>query len=354
MYSLFPKYVLPGVILAMTTVAWGSEGVGAPIQADGWTAASSFQDEVQDQGFRWLVSDRVRVGFRGGDSIRAERIMVFLSGLPTLPALPDTLPTGLTLFIAPDQSSFDALTGGTVPEWGAGVAIPDLERIVVPGFGSQRTRGWSEARVLQHEWAHLGLHQHLDSLRVPQWFDEGYAEWASGGWNAADGWRLRVAFALGRAPPLDSLALRWPRDRASADLAYLLSATAVEYLIRESGERGLRLFLERWISERSFDAAFRGTYGLTLSQFEEDWKGYVKRRYGWLFVLSHSSVFWLTLALALLAMVRIRRGRDREAMARLRAGEPPDRPTYWEDEPEGTKSGDVRSTEEGESNKEPR
>jgi hypothetical protein len=62
---------------------------------------------------------------------------------------------------------------------------------------------------------------------------------------------------------------------------------------------------------------------------EEDWRGYVKRQYGWLFVVSHSFVFWLTMALALLVMVRIRRGRNREAMARLRAGEPPEEPAFW-------------------------
>jgi hypothetical protein len=227
------------------------------------------------------------------------------------------------------------------------VAIPSLDRIVVPGFGVQRARGWDEARVLRHEWAHLALHQHLTGLRIPQWFDEGYAEWASGGWNPAEGWRLRVAFALGRAPPLDSLVLGWPRDRASAGLAYLLSATAVEYLIRESGERGIRLFLDRWKAEGSFDAAMRGIYGLTRGQFEEDWKGYVRKRYGWLFVLSHSSVFWLVLTLALLVMVRIRRGRNREAMARLRAGEPPDDPAYWSQESGGTNGPLERSTEEG-------
>ncbi len=61
----------------------------------------------------------------------------------------------------------------------------------------------------------------------------------------------------------------------------------------------------------------------------------MRRRYGWLFVLSHSAVFWLTLTLALLVLVRIRRGRDREAMARLRATEPPDQPAYWEEGEEG-------------------
>jgi hypothetical protein len=159
-----------------------------------------------------------------------------------------------------------------------------------------------------------------------------------------------VAFALGNTPPLDSLALAWPRDQASANLAYLLSATALEYLVSESGERGLRLFLDRWRVERNFDIALRNTYGLTLGQFEEDWKGYVRKRYGWLFVLSHSSIFWLSIALALLVLVRVRRGRDREAMARLRAGEPPDRPAYWDESQGGTNDAVGRSSERDSSN----
>jgi hypothetical protein len=241
-------------------------------------------------------------------------------------------------YIAPDSAAFDSLAGGTVPEWGAAVAVPSLRRMVIPREARRRTRGWTEARVLQHEWAHLGLHEFLPGLQVPRWFDEGYAEWSSGGWSPTEGWRLRVAFALGRAPPLDSLNLGWPRDRASAELAYLLSATAVEYLVRESGERGIRLFLTTWKEGGSFPGAMRRVYGVTVGQFEEDWKKYVRRRYGWPFVLSHSAVFWLTLTLALLVMVRIRRRRNREAMARLRATEPPDEPAYWQ-EVEGREDG---------------
>ncbi len=246
-----------------------------------------------------------------------------------MPALDPDLPRGVSVFIAPDEVAFDSLAGGAVPDWGAALVVPALDRMVVPRDGGRRTRGWSEARVLQHEWAHLGLHQQLPGLRVPRWFDEGYSEWASGGWNPSQGWRLRVAFALGQAPALDSLVLDWPRSEAAAELAYLLSATAVEYLFSESGERGLRLLLERWREEESFSDALGSVYGITPGQFEEDWKKYVRRRYGWLFVLSHSTVFWLTLALALLIMVRVRRGRNREGMARLRATEPPDEPAYW-------------------------
>ena len=148
------------------------------------------------------------------------------------------------MFVAPNEALFDSLAGGAVPEWGAAVAIPGLHRIVIPREGPRRSRGWTEARVLQHEWAHLGLNQFLPGLQIPRWFDEGYAEWASGGWNPTEGWRLRVAMAMGRTPQLDSLVLDWPRDRDRAELAYLLSATAVEYLMVESGERGME-----WIAE---------------------------------------------------------------------------------------------------------
>lgn len=279
--------------------------------------------------YQWVQGSRVRVGFEPQDSARAGTLLRFLEGLPPLPGIDPEIPTGVTVFIAPDDEALDALAGGAVPDWGAALVVPALNRMVVPRTGRRRTRGWSEARVLQHEWAHLGLHQALPGLRVPRWFDEGYAEWASGGWNPTQGWKLRVSFALGQAPPLDSLVLDWPRSEGAAELAYLLSATAVEYLVRGSGERGLRLFLERWLEEESFSGAMRGVYGVTPGQFEEDWKKYVRRRYGWLFVLSHSTVFWLTLALALLLMVRIRRGRDRVGMARLRATEPPDEPAFW-------------------------
>lgn len=264
-----------------------------------------------------------------GDSLRALRVARTLALSPDLPALEPGLPSGVHIVLAPSPERFDSLTGGMIPEWGAGVAIPSLGRIVLPIYPAPRTRGWDEARVIRHEWAHLGLHQALSGLRIPRWFDEGYAEWASGGWNAAEGWRLRVAMATGRLPPLDSLALAWPRDRASADLAYLLAGSAVEFLVDRSGERGMEIFLARWAREESFEAALRGTYGLTGSQLEESWRRFLRSRYGWLAVVSGSLVFWMLAGLALLALFAVRRRRDRLKLERLRAEEPPDLPAWW-------------------------
>lgn len=298
---------------------------------------------------------RATVLFWPGDSLRAVRVARILAAAPDLPALRPGLPRGVHLALAPSEAHFDSLTGGAVPEWGAGVAVPSMDRIVLPVYPAPRTRGWDEARVVRHEWAHLGLFQAVPGLRIPRWFNEGYAEWASGAWNAEEGWRLRVALATGRLPPLDSLALSWPRDRASADLAYLLAASAVEFLVDRSGERGVEILLARWNREGSFESAVRGTYGLTGSQLEEAWRRFIRSRYGWLAVLSGSLFFWLLAGGLLGVLFLIRRRRDRAKLERLRREEPPDAPAWWlegleatDGAPGGSAGGGGGSPEEGE------
>ena len=167
---------------------------------------------------RYLIGARVTVSFVSADSIKAVRVLSILESAAPLPGLPPEIPTGVLFVLAPVEAEFVRLTGGSAPDWGAGVAIPAQSAIVVPAYTSARGSGWNDARVLRHEWAHIGLHQHLEGLRVPRWFSEGYAQWASGGWDWSEGWKLRVALARGGSP-LDSLTFSWPRDEASARTA---------------------------------------------------------------------------------------------------------------------------------------
>ena len=277
---------------------------------------------------RFLAGARVTVSFVFGDSVKAASVLRTLDGGMPLPGLPSDVPSGVLLVLAPDEAEFARLIGGAPPDWSAGVALPAQSSIVVPAYASGRGGGWSDARVLRHEWAHIGLHQYLDGRRVPRWFSEGYAQWASGGWDWSEGWKLRIALVRDGSP-LDSLTFSWPRDEARARTAYLLSATTVEYLVVQSGSRGLEVLLRRWKETGNFELAFRNTFGVTTAQFEEDWRRYVEDRYGWLFVLSHSAVFWMLLSFLLIPMVAVRRRARREGMARLRAADIPDRPGFW-------------------------
>jgi hypothetical protein len=266
-----------------------------------------------------------------GQAPLAERIVQRLAAQPPLPALPDTvLSDSVLVFLAPDEARWDSLTGGAVPEWGAGVADPEAGVIVLPTFDWDRTPPHTVYRTLRHELAHVALQRFVGPARTPRWFTEGYAQWAAGEWRWQSAWELRRAFVRRDSPPLDSLTLRWPIGEADARLAYLLSASAVAYLVDRSGERGVRIFLERWREQLDFDAAFRETYGLTLGQFEEDWREHVKRTYGWTVIFGQSIFFWAVAAVILLVLVIIRRRRDRARLARLRATEPPDEPAYWE------------------------
>lgn len=300
--------------------------VAAPVAGP---AAGPVPDSLDGRPYVRFPGERATVYHVPEQSALAERMRDLLDRQPPLPGIPAGTPTGVHAVLAHSPAALDAAIGGVVPEWRAGVAVPSLDLLVMPSGEGTGALSGEGARTLRHEWAHLGLYQHLGGLRAPRWFNEGYAEFASGGFDAAEAWRLRVGLAFRRGPVLDSLTLDWPVRREEARLAYLLSASALAYLVEESGVRGLEIFFERWREDGRFEEAFRATYGVTTGQFEGDWRRHVQRRYGWLFVLAHSSVFWLLLGIVLVFMVRVRRAYNRERLARLRADEGPDAPAYW-------------------------
>jgi len=310
---------------------WGASGQDAEAQV----VAPPARDTLDGVPYLTTRYRRGVISHRAADQRVARRVGDRIDAFDPLPGLPPGLPDGVRVVLAHSPPAFDQITEGLVPEWRAGVAIPGSNLIVMPSGEGVRLVDGEGLRTLRHEWAHLGLSAYLGNLRIPRWFNEGYAQWASGGFDAAGTWRLRVLIALGRAPAMEDLSLRWPTDREEARTAYLLSASAVTYVLEAGGEEGLSRFLERWRAQRSFEGAFRETFGVTIGQFEEDWRRHVRQRYGWLFVLSHSAIFWLLLALVLLFLVRGRRARNREKMARLRAAEPPDTPAWWDPEDMG-------------------
>lgn len=272
-------------------------------------------------GPRVLASGEVRVVYWPGGRDRAREVLSASLRPLRLPGLSDRRgPVPATIVLAPSAAVFDSVTGGRVPEWGAGVAFPGAGTIVLPLYATPRRSPEQLPATLRHELVHLVLHRELPEP-IPRWFDEGYAEWVSGGLDPEGAWKLRLAFLLGRVPPLDSLTLDWPWEAERAGVAYLLSATAVRQLAERGGPEGFALLLEAWKREGSLDRAIRSTYGMTLGQFEDEWRKEVGSRYGWLLFFTEMSVFWFGLTLLFLALVVVRRRRDRAKLAELRAEE---------------------------------
>lgn len=282
---------------------------------------------------RALGTDSLRVVFWEGQRALAERAFRTASGGFPLPGLPDGAGrvTG-TIVLAPSDAVYDSVAGGRAPGWSAGVAIPARRLIILPSFVSSRTPQGDPIVALRHEMAHLALGAYLPG-GIPRWFNEGYATWASGEWDEGSGWQIRLAFLTGAAPVLDSLRLGWPGGEADARLAYLLSASAVRHLATREGGAAFDALMRAWRREGSLDAAIRSTYQMTLTQFEQEWRAVVKRRYGWLLAIAQVGAFWLLLTVLLLVLGTVRRRRDRRRLEAMREAPEPTGETWWIEAP---------------------
>ena len=291
-------------------------------------APATAQDVTPEQ----LRSGSIVYHYAPGSERLARRLAEVTAAAPPLPALPDDVfSEPVDVYLAPDERAFVQLSGGSPPEWGAGLAIlrDDRDWIVLPAYATDRVGPASLPRVLRHELAHIALHRYLGDARVPRWFHEGYGRWVAGELDFEAEWQLRLAFATDRAPPLDSLALDWPSSRLDAGVAYLLSASAIDYLVAEGGVRGLTNMLARWRESGDLEAAMLRTYGLSVSQFEQHWRKHVRSRYGWALVLTHSAVVWSIGAVLLVLLFWRRRRRDRLRYQRMILTDPPDEPEFW-------------------------
>jgi Peptidase MA superfamily len=218
----------------------------------------------------------------------------------------------LRLIVVPDGRRLDSLTLGRAPRWGAAVAVPALRTIVL------RADGENLSRTLQHELAHLALHQRVD-VRVPLWFDEGYAGWAAGEWDRLGALELNLAVARGALPGLRVLDGALRGSETSADAAYALAVSAVTDLARRNPSGTLSPLLGRLEAGEDFEAAVLATTGLTVDRFEEEWQRSVRRRYGlatWLL----AGGGWALIALGVLGLVHFRRRADRKRREALDEG----------------------------------
>jgi hypothetical protein len=164
-------------------------------------------------------------------------------------------------------------------------------------------------------------------VRVPLWFDEGYATWAAGEWDRLDALQLNLAVVRGGVPDLRSLdgALRGSATAAGA--AYALSVSAVTELARRNPSGSLEPLLARLMEGEDFGAAVLSTTGLTVVQFDAEWRKTVRSRYSvvtWLL----AGGGWGIVVFSIWLLVRVRRRADLPRRAALDQG--------WEIAPEPT------------------
>ena len=236
----------------------------------------------------------------------------------TFPGLPRPR-AHVLIAIAPDAKHFQAWSGPTAPEWGAAVAFPRAQRVVVQGRSAPSGAG-DPIPTLRHELAHLALHEFLDDL-PPRWFDEGYAMYAEGGAGHEDILATNVALALRGVPTLASLDTGLVGTEGQASVSYALAYRAVSDLAHLDPDRGLTLLFRYWRESGSLDIAVRRAYGEPLDTFESAWRTHTRHRYGALALLSDLSFATVVFLGLLTPLYLARRRRDRKRLEALREAE---------------------------------
>jgi peptidase MA superfamily protein len=268
---------------------------------------------AQDSASRW-DRGRFTIVAYPTDELLAKSLLAAAAEHDTFPGLPRPKQR-ILIAIAPDRRRFREWIGPSAPEWGAAVAFPESNRVVMQGRGAGSDAG-DPVEVLRHELAHLALHEALGEL-PPRWFDEGYASYAANevARDAILGANLALLFR--GMPPLDSLDTGFAGGSLRAEGTYALAYRAVAELAARDPERGLTLFFRYWKETGRFDNAVRSAYGITQVQFEEIWRTRTRRRYGGLALVADLSIAAALTLFIIMPFYVIRRRRDRLRMAAL-------------------------------------
>jgi hypothetical protein len=154
----------------------------------------------------------------------------------------------------------------------SGATVPDNQVYLSPRLFDREAHRLP--LILTHELSHLHLGQQIGhySYRVPVWFHEGLAAYASNGGGAdyASEDDARAALRQGRA--FTPAALDSPDTRHKAEAwslsPYLFYRQAMMFVqhLKQSGEERFRDFLLRIQDREDFAQAFASTYNITLDE----------------------------------------------------------------------------------------
>lgn len=212
---------------------------------------------------------------------------------------PGAFPETIFVFVAATPEEFDQYSLFHPPDWGAAVAVPALNRIVLkspkiaPG-------GQPLEEIVTHELAHLYLYRLAGRAHLPRWIDEGFASWQSGEWSYGQSLVLARANLSNSLIPLEEIDEVLKFRPAKAALAYAQSHLAVQYFVDSYGKGAFVELAHGLGKSRRPDSVFFAILGIDRQGYEAEYLAYLKKHYNWVAILSDFTVLWIFLAFLLI------------------------------------------------------
>lgn len=211
--------------------------------------------------------------------------------------------------IAYTRQQFDESTYGLMPDWSIGAADPSSNTIIL--FFPESSKSPKAIELVKHEMAHLLLHNALDGIPIPRWFDEGFAQWVSGPIEQGQSIRLAMAYLTGESVNLWELETVNSWNHISAELAYAESRAAFDYLMStiDGDIYGLLRSINRL---DDFEDGFKDYTGSSLVNFYRHWRSVQQEKFNWsLILLDWRTIFALISILFLIGgtikLIKIRK-----------------------------------------------
>ena len=204
--------------------------------------------------------------------------------------------TPLDIFIVTSEEKFDSFAGSSIPDWGAGVAIPYRDLIVIKSpliLPGDKSLG----ELVAHEFTHIALARRLKRPQPPRWLNEGMAMYLSAEWGWADNVSVSWAVVLGATIPLSEIENLNRFEADIARVAYSESYLAFKFFIDTYGESSLNILLDRIAAGAQPDRAFIAATGMNCAGFEREFSAYLHGRYNMLTLIFDSNLLWIMMAL---------------------------------------------------------
>jgi hypothetical protein len=248
------------------------------------------------------------------------RLVLDVASLRLEKFLEITLPDTIWVAVVMTQAQFDSLAGGTLPEWGAGAAIPHRDLIILREPMMDRYPG-TMANLLQHELAHIALYHRTRGKPFPRFLNEGFAAWFAGEWSFSNITTVAAAQITGSITPLRDIDDVNSFHQAQANLAYAQSYLVVYYIFEQYGELAFLDLLDEFARGSNMSEAFHATFGISFWRFEADYRRFLQENYTLFSILSDMGALWIILALVVIVGYVVIRRRRKNALDRWREQE---------------------------------
>lgn len=231
-----------------------------------------------------------------------------------------SLDTTISVYIANSENEFRRWAGSSMPDWGAGVALPERGIIVIKSPKSIRT-GKTFRELMGHELTHIMLHRAAGGRWLPRWIHEGLAIHVSGEWNIGQDILVARAAWTNNLIHLHRLESLTEFNGAQANLAYTESYLAVSSLLKNKDKYVIADLLDLYRHNRDFHKSFRQIVGREYVAWITDWHERTSMQYHFLLFIFDFKIFWLMVPVLFILLIIYKKRQNRRVKRRWKIEE---------------------------------